>query len=125
MTNPCDVFSLWLYGLRITSERYIPICESLRNLPFSVFSMIFLLSMINLIFAVREPAKPLNDAQICGAYLFIDIWLQGFLLRKCIPRQVIGYNNCLSLPLGTKWLKNKSFALSLNKKLLPLHPVSG
>ena len=27
--------------------------------------------------------------------------------------------------LGTKWLKNKSFALSLNKKLLPLHLVSG
>ena len=27
--------------------------------------------------------------------------------------------------LDTKWLKNKSFALSLNKKLLPLHPVSG
>ena len=27
------------------------------------------LSMIVRIFAVREPAKPLNDAQMCGSFL--------------------------------------------------------
>ncbi|RHE46230.1 hypothetical protein DW735_07805 [Bacteroides stercoris] len=31
----------------------------------------FVLSMIILIFAAREPAKPLNDAQMCGSFLFL------------------------------------------------------
>ena len=29
----------------------------------------FVLSIIIRIFAVREPAKPLNDAQMCGSFL--------------------------------------------------------
>ena len=35
----------------------------------------FVLSMIIRIFAVREPAKPLNDAQMCGSFLFL--WVYG------------------------------------------------
>ena len=40
------------------------------------FRMIFLakkfvLSMNIRIFAAREPAKPLNDAQMCGSFLFL------------------------------------------------------
>ena len=31
----------------------------------------FVLSMIIRIFATREPAKPLNDAQMCGSFLFL------------------------------------------------------
>ena len=31
--------------------------------------------MIIRIFAVREPAKPLNDAQMCGSFLFL--WVYG------------------------------------------------
>ena len=31
--------------------------------------------MIILIFAAREPAKPLNDAQMCGSFLFL--WVYG------------------------------------------------
>ena len=42
----------------------------------STFPVIFLakkfvLSMIIRIFAAREPAKPLNDAQMCGSFLFL------------------------------------------------------
>ena len=33
------------------------------------------LSMIVRIFAAREPAKPLNDAQMCGSFLFL--WVYG------------------------------------------------
>ena len=44
--------------------------------------------MIIRIFIAREPAKPLNDAQMCGSFLFIGVWQQEFLLRKCTPRQV-------------------------------------
>ena len=33
------------------------------------------LSMIIRIFATREPAKPLNDAQMCGSFLFL--WVYG------------------------------------------------
>ena len=33
------------------------------------------LSMIIRIFAAREPAKPLNDAQMCGSFLFL--WVYG------------------------------------------------
>lgn len=35
----------------------------------------FVLSMIIRIFAAREPAKPLNDAQMCGSFLFL--WVYG------------------------------------------------
>ena len=31
----------------------------------------FVLSKIIRIFAAREPAKPLNDAQMCGSFLYI------------------------------------------------------
>ena len=31
----------------------------------------FVLLMIIRIFAAREPAKPLNDAQMCGSFLFL------------------------------------------------------
>ena len=44
------------------------------------FCVIFLakksvFSMIVRIFAAREPAKPLNDAQMCGSFLFL--WVYG------------------------------------------------
>ena len=35
----------------------------------------FVLSMIIRIFAARESAKPLNDAQMCGSFLFL--WVYG------------------------------------------------
>ena len=35
----------------------------------------FVLSKIIRIFAAREPAKPLNDAQMCGSFLFL--WVYG------------------------------------------------
>ena len=35
----------------------------------------FVFSMIICIFAAREPAKPLNDAQMCGSFLFL--WVYG------------------------------------------------
>ena len=35
----------------------------------------FVLSMIIRIFVAREPAKPLNDAQMCGSFLFL--WVYG------------------------------------------------
>ena len=35
----------------------------------------FVLSMIIRIFTSREPAKPLNDAQMCGSFLFL--WVYG------------------------------------------------
>lgn len=39
----------------------------------------FGLSMIIRIFAIREPAKPLNDAQMCGSFLFLlGTWQQRF-----------------------------------------------
>ena len=40
----------------------------------------FVLSMIVRIFAAREPAKPLNDAQMCGSFLFLYIPLFIFLV---------------------------------------------
>lgn len=44
--------------------------------------------MILSIFVAREPAKPLNDAQMCGSFfLFIGAWQQEFLLRKYTSRQ--------------------------------------
>ena len=33
----------------------------------------FVLSKIIRIFAAREPAKPLNDAQMCGSFLYIYV----------------------------------------------------
>ena len=35
----------------------------------------YVLSMIIRIFVAREPAKPLNDAQMCGSFLFL--WVYG------------------------------------------------
>ena len=35
----------------------------------------FVLSIIIRIFTAREPAKPLNDAQMCGSFLFL--WVYG------------------------------------------------
>ncbi len=40
--------------------------------------------MIIRIFAAREPAKPLNDAQMCGSFLFL--WVYGnknSVYKKC------------------------------------------
>ena len=47
-----------------------------KNSTFACFSAKkFVLSMIIRIFAAREPAKPLNDAQMCGSFLFL--WVYG------------------------------------------------
>ena len=40
----------------------------------------FVLSMIIRIFAAREPAKPLNDAQMCGSFYFLYISLAEILV---------------------------------------------
>ena len=34
----------------------------------------FVLSMIVCTFAAREPDKPLNDAQMCGSFLFLLVY---------------------------------------------------
>ena len=38
------------------------------------------LSMIIRIFATREPDKPLNDAQMCGSFLFLYLSLAEILV---------------------------------------------
>ena len=44
----------------------------------------FVVSMIIRIFAAREPAKPLNDAQICGSFLYIYVSSQNTLMERYI-----------------------------------------
>lgn len=40
------------------------------------------------IFAVREPAKPLNDAQMCGSFFYRRMATK-IHLRKCTHHQAI------------------------------------
>ena len=42
----------------------------------------FVLSMIIRIFTAREPAKPLNDAQMCGSFLFYGYMATRILFIK-------------------------------------------
>ena len=42
----------------------------------------FVLSIIVCIFAAREPAKPLYDAQMCGAFLYIYVSSQNTLMER-------------------------------------------
>ena len=42
----------------------------------------FVLSIIIRIFAAREPAKPLNDAQMRGAFLYIYVHSQNTLMER-------------------------------------------
>ena len=42
----------------------------------------FVLSIIVCIFAAREPAKPLNDAQMCGSFLYIYVSSQNTLMER-------------------------------------------
>ena len=42
----------------------------------------FVLSMIIRIFAAREPAKPLNDAQMRGAFLYVYVYSQNTLMER-------------------------------------------
>lgn len=44
----------------------------------------FVLSIIIRIFAAREPAKPLNDAQMCGSFLYIYVFSQNTLMERYI-----------------------------------------
>ena len=44
----------------------------------------FVLSIIVCIFAAREPAKPLNDAQMCGSFLYIYVSSQNTLMERYI-----------------------------------------
>ncbi|WP_449140474.1 hypothetical protein, partial [Segatella sp.] len=54
-------------------------CENRRQMPFVIsiyllpdfLAQKFVLSKIIRIFAAREPAKPLNDAQMCGSFLLL------------------------------------------------------
>jgi hypothetical protein len=39
----------------------------------------FVLSKIIRIFAAREPAKPLNDAQMCGSFLFYNSSMSKYM----------------------------------------------
>ena len=42
----------------------------------------FVLSNSIRIFAAREPAKPLNDAQMCGSFLYIYVSSQNTLMER-------------------------------------------
>ena len=42
----------------------------------------FVLSIIIRIFAAREPAKPLNDAQMRGAFLYVYVYSQNTLMER-------------------------------------------
>ena len=42
----------------------------------------FVLSMIIRIFAPSVPAKPLNDAQMCGSFLYIYVHSQNTLMER-------------------------------------------
>ena len=42
----------------------------------------FVLSMNIRTFAAREPAKPLNDAQMCGSFLYIYVSSQNTLMER-------------------------------------------
>ena len=44
----------------------------------------FVLSNSIRIFAAREPAKPLNDAQMCGSFLYIYVSSQNMLMERYI-----------------------------------------
>ena len=44
----------------------------------------FVLSNSIRIFAAREPAKPLNDAQMCGSFLYIYVSSQNTLMERYI-----------------------------------------
>ena len=44
----------------------------------------FVLSNNIRIFAAREPAKPLNDAQMCGSFLYIYVSSQNTLMERYI-----------------------------------------
>ena len=35
------------------------------------------------IFATREPAKPLNDAQMCGSFLFYNLSMSKYMALMC------------------------------------------
>ena len=49
----------------------------------------FVLSNIIRIFAAREPAKPLNDAQMCEAFLFICVYSQNTLMERFLRSNII------------------------------------
>ena len=44
----------------------------------------FVLSIIIRIFAVSVPTKPLNDAQMCGSFLYIYVSSQNTLMERYI-----------------------------------------
>ena len=48
----------------------------------------FVLSNSIRIFAAREPAKPLNDAQMCGSFLYIYVSSQNTLMERCISQAI-------------------------------------
>ena len=47
----------------------------------------FVLSNIIRIFAAREPAKPLNDAQMCGSFFYMYLWQTRQYSIKLISHQ--------------------------------------
>ena len=49
----------------------------------------FVLSMIIRIFIAREPAKPLNNAQMCGSFLFICVYSQNTLMERFLRSNII------------------------------------
>ena len=57
-----------------------------------LLAKLFVLSMIVRIFAARDPAKPLNDAQMCGSFLFIYVHSQNTLMERFLRSNIIlGY----------------------------------
>ena len=58
----------------------------------------FVLSMIIRIFALSVPTKPLNDAQMRGAFLYIYVHSQNTLMER-LPHFTKHYH----LKIETKW----------------------
>ena len=75
----------------------------------------FVLLIIICIFAVREPAKPLNDAQMCGSFCIIR------LFSKYANVKITAFFSRLSRSRCSR--KNQLYILYLNQKI-NIHPKS-
>ena len=64
--------------------------------------------MIIRIFTAREPAKPLNDAQMCGSFLYIYVHSQNTLMER-LPHSMKAYERTVEC---FKLLNRSQFATS-------------
>ena len=69
--------------------------------------------MIIRIFAAREPAKPLNDAQMCGSFLFLWVFQRTYtnqyppswMLAEILPFGVISIRATMPVRMSRPWIK--------------------